>query len=230
MSSEELEKLAAEGRARRAEATDRERDAKHAEAHARRVEHGEVLLGSVSSYARWGWFVAAFPCGAGLSLACAKALPPSAFIDAEGEQGGLGALLVIGAFFFGFLVTRLLRGWVGRRAVAREAAWVQALPFRLTGYLETLEGRASDGELTLTLTWEDSVPKDLGFVADVFHASGAKVADQGRAHHVTTSWSWDESVSTNHHVVEWLHRVAPTLTALHAKWRLARVEVKASWQ
>lgn len=37
------------------------------------------------------------------------------------------------------------------------------------------------------------------------------------------------AASTNHHVAEWIHRVMPTLIALHTKWRLKRVDVKASW-
>jgi hypothetical protein len=229
MSSDELEKLAAEGRAKQAMAAARERAGKEEEAQERREEYRKVLFGSVSAYARWGWFVAAIPLGGVLSLITAALLPDVAFNDPEYEEGGWGVLVTMTVFFLGFVITRPLRSVVGQRAVAKEEAWVAALPFKLTNYFQTLEGRASDGALTLTITWEDSKPKDLEFISDVFRASGAKVKQEDRAHVVSTSWETEASLETNHHVVEWIHGVMPTLFALHAKWRLKQVDVKASW-
>lgn len=228
MSSDELEKLAAEGRAKKAMAAARERGAKDEEARARRQEYEDVLLSSLSAYTRWGWVVAALPLGAALAFLTAKLLPASAFPTSD-EEADWGVPLTMFVFFLAFAITRPLRRVFGRRAVAREQAWLASLPFKLDNYLQTLEGRASDGELTLTLNYEDSTPKDLEFVSDVFRASGAKVAQNDREHRVSTRWDWESSASTNHHVVEWIHQVMPTVIALHAKWRLKRVDVKASW-
>ena len=230
MPPDELEKLAAEGRARKAEADARLRETQRDEQETRRREHVEVLHGSVSTYARFGWVLAGVPCGAVLALGCALAFPATAFIDRDGEAGGIGSLVSLLVFFSGFFVTRGFRGWFGRRAVERERAWLQSLPFPLTGYLEALEGSANDGKLTLTLTYEDTVPKDVGFVSDVFAAVGGTVTGDGREHRVSTSWDFESSVSTNHHVVAWVHRVTPALAAVHAKWRLSDVRVKPDWQ
>lgn len=60
-----------------------------------------------------------------------------------------------------------------------------------------------------------------------------KLAEEGRARKAAAASrereAWESSVSTNVHVVEWVHRVAPTSIALHGKWRLRNVEVRASW-
>lgn len=228
MSSDELEKLAAEGRAKKAMADARERGAKQEEERERRKEYEDVLLSSLSAYTRWGWFVAALPLGAAMALLTAKLLPDSAFARGD-DDAAWGVPLAMGVFGLALLITRPLRRVFGRRAVAQEEAWLAALPFKLDHYLQTLEGRASDGELTLTLNYEDTTPKDLEFVSDVFRASGATVTQHDREHRVSTRWDWESSASTNQHVVEWIHGVMPTLIALHAKWRLKRVDVKASW-
>ncbi|HEY0882424.1 MAG TPA: hypothetical protein VGD87_12870, partial [Archangium sp.] len=126
---DELERLAAEGRARKAHEDARAREALETEARERRRASRDVLHGSVSSYARWGWFVAGIPCGALLAFACVAAFPATAFVDREGEAGGVGGLVSLLAFFVGFVVTRALRGFFGARAVERERAWARALPF-----------------------------------------------------------------------------------------------------
>lgn len=229
MSSDELEKLAAEGRSKKAMAEARERRLEEQEARERQQEYEGVLFGSLSAFTRWGWFVAAIPLGVALALITAKLLPASAFTTVENEDGDYGLMVCMSVLTGAFLITWPLRRVFGRRAAAQEEAWVAKLPFKLDNYLKTLEGRANDGELTLTLNYEDTTPKDLEFVSDVFRASGAKVTQHDRVHRASISWETESSLSTNHHVVEWIHRVMPTLIALHAKWRLKRVDVKASW-
>lgn len=226
MSADDLERLAEAGRARKKAQAEAQDASKTSEENEKRRERQWVLWGSVSAYARWGWVLATIGLGALVAWITSRILPASWFVEGSGEDGSMGGLVVTMSLFLGLPPARALRGFFGRRAVTREGAWAASLPFQLDGYLRTLEGTANDGTLTLRLGYAGGSPPDPGFIAEVLLGAGFTATD---AHRATITFSYEDSVSTNHHVARCIHEVMPALLALHGKWPLSRVSVSASW-
>lgn len=231
--SDELERLAERGR--RIAKKEREQQARSAEqsAGAAGSEIARRVRASVSSYARWGFWVLGVLLAFPVFVLLPPFLPPSWTIPdaSDGDPATLATLL---AACVPGLALFALRPWIGDRAVARERAWARALPFALDGYPDALGSSTTEGTFTLRLVFADEDfaqdgerSPDRELLADAFRAVGGRLdVEQNGALRMQTSFDFGESsVLTNAHVRAWVRRAIPCLLAIHARHPLERVEV-----
>ena len=185
--SDELERLANRGRqlAAREQAPPAQPpiDAEAEEARRR-------LRGAVSRYVRWGWFVLG-ALGWVLAVFAVGAVAPESWHEG-GDEGNpaLGVGMLAGVF--AAIGAWRLRPMMGERAIAREEAWVRARPFLLTGHLDVLARRETEGAFRLVFelgtprapadaaaTFRSpatrSAPPSEALLADVFRTVGAQI-------------------------------------------------------
>lgn len=223
--SDELDRLASEGRALRerqeaAKETD-EATRRREDAAARRIRHA-----SLSAYAGWGWVLGSIAAGIAVAYLLYPWLPPS--WSHEGSDGDPATLVLLLAMCVPAPFFWALRPIFGRRAEASEEARVRALPFPLTGYLEALGRDPREWTVRLALRFR-AAPPDRDLLADALRTVGAEVTwERDGSPSAEHTFSFETSPSTNGFLAAWVRRVLPVLVALHARHPLARVELAVS--
>ena len=160
------------------------------------------LRASVSRYVRWGWVVLG-ALGWVLVVLAVGAVAPESWHEG-GDEGspaiGIGGLVGLLAAFAAWR----LRPTMGERAIAREEAWVRARPFLLTGHLDVLARRETEGAFRLVFELDTpraladaaatfrspatrSTPPSEALLADVFRTVGAQVRSDSVADFSTGS-------------------------------------------
>lgn len=224
MAEDDLERLAAEGRAitdrARAEA---EREKRGAARGAQRAAD-RVRAASLSSFAGWGWILAGAVLGVSLAAGAAPFLPPTWSVSGADSDPASLVLLILGALPFGALW--LLRPTFGARAIAAERARLETLPFPVTGYIEALGRDPRDATVRISLEFAEGEPP-ASMVGDVFRTIGGQLgaSTSARTLSVHRDFAFEGSITTNAYVVGWVRRALPLIVALHARHPLARVRV-----
>jgi hypothetical protein len=148
------------------------------------------LRGSVSRYVRWGWF-ALGALGWVLAVFVVGAVAPESWHEG-GDEGSPALGVGMFAGVFAAVGAWRLRPTMGERAIAHEEAWVRARPFLLTGHLDVLTRRETEGAFRLVFELDTprapadaaatfrspatrSAPPSEALLADVFRTVGAKV-------------------------------------------------------
>ena len=206
---------------------------------------------SVSTFSRWGWIASALGIAATLSIACtvAFAIETRPILGDIQERRFDGSDVLMGAFFASATLLTvlfyLLREPMARRAVAREEQWLAHLPFAASGYWEAIGSSKTEGRAVLTIDFApardqveagasfrtaarttESTPPDDETVEAVFRTIGGEFSSQGGVMRVGYSASFEGSVFTNAHLVEWLHRAMRVLELLHERHPIERVHIK----
>jgi hypothetical protein len=228
--TDDLDRLAAEGR-RRAEAQQRGAATRGlADANAGAAQARRQVRASVSSYARWGWWLLGAIGAVLLIWLLPRCLPASWTHDDGGGEGGdpaTGVAMLAGAALF--VVLFVLRGPIGNWAVARERAWIESLPFALHRYLEALGNTTTEGTFVVILRFSEAMPDDA-LLGDALRAVGTELAGVRASPERLVERSFDfgeSSVLTNAHVRRWLRgHLFGALLAIHARFPLRQVEVR----
>jgi hypothetical protein len=123
-----------------------------------------------------------------------------------------------------------------RRAVEREKAFVQALPFGAQGYLEALGCDNERKELTMTLCFRRNTPdwtlvRDLLVAHELLEAPTGKDGDKDKedeGRQLTFSIPaprWYRLHHDNHGYRSWMHRFAPVAEQLHQVFPIEQMVV-----
>jgi hypothetical protein len=256
MSDDPLQQLVQEGRDLN------ERDRAHHEDAAvsnERDANSETLWRlrrSVSSFARWSWWLIGGASGVAVALLVGQLVlelhtRPAPRALAREDESDVAGLFVMLAGAVPFFAVYLLRPRVGDHAIAREEAWARSFPFRIHGYPQVLGHSTTEGTAGLVLRFA-SATKTVDNPAASFRTPGARVATlaapddetlsavfrtigaklststrQDGTKRITYEVSFgDTSVFNNAHLAEWIHRASNVLMTLHARHPIEEVRVE----
>jgi len=229
---DELDKAAAEGRAKREEAAARKARYEARRDEAERVELERRFWASVS---RWGifrvsgmgfyylmmfWLFVLAPLNI---IALVYLRPPEwLFHVLVPGRGRLylpipATIIAIGMWYFA--------GWMSRRGVARERAWVASLPYAVTGYEERLgvyPSRGKDLAFTLRFVGESPAPDVIRDVLSTDGGTWTFDEAKGLASRDRIDTTFKRSTDHNRYEVRWFHALAALqLRKLHERFPIA---------
>jgi hypothetical protein len=235
---DELDRLAAKGRALRESDAEREAPKPPASGEAR-----ARMRGSLSRYVRWGWLVVVVVVT--LATMAIRFAMPSDLPRPDPGEGVIDPFVIL-AFVISALLAWLPRWLIGERAIARETEWARSQPFPLLHYPEALGNETTAGRFAIAIdfapTTRVEVPDasfrepasraattiDDAMLADVFRTARARMrqGEKGRTRTAFITLEYEDSnPPTNAHAAQWMREIVPVLVALHGRTPIARVRV-----